>query len=419
MELITNGINDQLLGGSLAFESDDDADAGDAEAELQGLIRDALTGPHLMDDDLDDLISAAVADMLGPGNAYWQLLPAADDSVPVAALVPLDALTIRHNVDRHGVTPEGEPAYYQAMNAFGSEGVANLGAVNPTALERGQLAVMKYPGNRRSYQLYPKSPSMQVLEALDVLANSTTHHNRFYDDNQIPPGFIQVMNASSQTVESIQDKLEAASGDPRSVEVIGGEGQAMWVEMGGTAVNLDVIEEQKWFLQLCLAAVGLGKAEIGMIEDVNRANGEVEQSRVFKRVTGPIASQLSQAFRHVAEQFEAYTALGRPFDIEYRFSDPREERAREKRLRQMYNDGGLTLRQYVRRRGDEDLADEEMTVEINGTVVDYGAYPKHVVDALLRDARSDADADADLAAGDGAGDGSGDGGGDSDGEGDA
>lgn len=392
MELITNGIVDQLLGGELVFESDDD-DPVSGEEELQALLRDVLTGPHLMDDDLDDLIAAAVADMIGVGNAYWQLLPSENGSLPVASLVPLDALTVRHNFDEHGYPRE--PAYWQSQGAFSGDGIASMGALDPTALEKSQLAVMRYPGNRRSYQVYPKSPSMQVLEALELLSNSTTHHNRFYSDNEIPPGFIQVLNASDRTVEDVKDKIQAATGDPRSVEVLGGEGQAQWVEMGGTSINLDVIEEQRWFLELCLAAVGLGKAEIGLIEDVNRANGEVEQSRVFKRVTGPLAKQFHGAFSHIAQQFEVYNNLDQPFDIRLRFTDPREERAREQRLREMYQAGGLTLRQYVRRRGDEDLADGEMEVTIDGQTVDYGDHPRWVAEHLLREARNDPEADSD------------------------
>lgn len=385
MELITNGIVDQLLGGDLTFESDDD-EVGSAEAELQAVIQDVLEGPHLMDDTLDDLIAAAVADMVGPGNAYWEILPAEDGSVPVAALKPIDALTVRHNYDRNG-NPK-DPPYWQASGAFTGENVAALGSVSPTPLTRDDVVAMRYPGSRRSYRIYPRSPAMQVKQTLELLANSTTHHNRFYSDDEIPAGFVQIMGADNTSISEIQDKLQAAAGDPRSVEVIGGEGAAQWIEMGGTAINLNVIEEQKWFLQLCLAAFGLGKAEIGLIEDVNRANGEIEQSRIFKRVTGPFAKELSRAFGHIADQFEVYRQLDRPFDIRLRFSDPREERAREQRLREMYQAGGLTLRQYARRRGDEDVADNEMTVEIGGEEIDYGDLPLPVLEHKLRDARA-------------------------------
>jgi hypothetical protein len=235
---------------------------------------------------------------------------------------------------------------------------------------------------------------MQVRDTLALLVNSTTHHNRYYDDNEIPAGFIQIMNANENSLSNIEDKLQAAAGDPRSVEVIGGEGAAQWIEMGGTAVNLSVIEEQKWFLQLCLAAVGLGKAEIGMIEDVNRSNGEVESSRVFKRVTGPFAKQFNGALRHIADQFDLYEQLGRPFKPRLRFSDPREERAREERLRKMWESGGLTLRQYARRRGDQDVADNDMVVEIGGQEIAYGDLPKPILEHKLRDARSSVDEDA-------------------------
>ncbi len=395
MQSITNGIVDQLVGGELAFESDGD-EVDSAEADVQELIRDVLEGPHLMDDDLDDLITAAVEDMMGPGNAYWQLLGPENGSLPVVSLVPLDALTVRHNYNRHGYPQD--PPYYQAPSAFAGQGVGGLSDVDPTALQTEDVAVMHYPKGRRTHKVYPMSPSLQVREWLEILANSTTHHNRFYSDNEIPPGLIQVMG--SQNVDGIKDKIEAASGDPRDVPVIGGEGGAQWIELGGTAVNLNIIEEQRWFFQMCLASLGLGKQELGFIEDVNRSNGEVESSRIYKRITGPFAKQFQKAFEHIASQFDVYQGLNDPFDIKLRFSDPREERAREQRLREMYEAGGLTLRQYIRRRGDEDLADNEMTVEMNGEAIDYGDLPKWVAEHKLREARADSDADKDIQDGD-------------------
>ena len=389
MQAIGNGIVDQLLGGDLAFESDDD-EVDAAEAEVQALLRDVLTGPHLGQTDLDDLITAAVFDMLGPGQAHWQLHGPAEDSavdLPVVALSCLDALTIRHNTDRHGVPKD--PPFYQAMGAFSSEGVGSLGSLDPVELQDSDLAVMHYPRGHRSNEFYPMSPALQVREWLEILANSTTHHNRFYSDNEIPPGLIQVMGA--QNVTKIKDKIEAASGDPRDVPVIGGDGGAQWLELGGTAVNLNIIEEQRWFFQMCLASLGLGKQELGFIEDVNRSNGEVESGRIYKRITGPFAKQFHGAFSHIAEQFDVYQALENSFDIRLRFSDPREERAREQRLREMYQAGGLTLRQYIRRRGDEDLADSDLAVELNGETIAYGDHPKHVVDQLLAEARTDPD----------------------------
>ncbi|WP_435065880.1 hypothetical protein [Halobaculum sp. EA56] len=394
MQAIANGVTDQLVGGELVAESDD-GEVSDIEADVWALLKQVIQGPHLGGYDLDDLITAAVEDMLGPGQAYWQLHPPADEAtsdLPVVSLSMLDALTIRHNVNKHGYPLD--PPYWQAQGAFSSDGVANLGNIDPVPLQEEQLAVMHYPRGHRSHSLYPQSPSLQVKEWLEILANSTTHHNRFYSDNEIPPGLIQVMGA--QNVDAIKDKIEAASGDPRDVPVIGGDGGAQWIELGGTAVNLNIIEEQKWFFQMCLASLGLGKQELGFIEDVNRSNGEVESTRVFKRIAGPFAKQFENAFQHIAEQFDVYTALEDPFSIRIRFSDPREERAREQRLRDMYQAGGLTLRQYIRRRGDEDLADADLSVEINGETVDYGDHPKHVVDALLRDARTDEDADADM-----------------------
>lgn len=396
MQAIVNGVADQVLGGELTFEMREDVDAPDSQVEdLKGLLASVLKGPHVGDATLDDLIVASIEEMMGPGQAYWQLLPSEDGSLPVASIIGLDSLTIRHNVNKHGF-PE-TPKYYQAQSAFSGSGVSGLGSVDPTPLEDGDLAVMSYPRGHRFNQTYPISPAWQVRQWLEILANSTTHHNRFYSDSEQPPGILQFVGENSSGIQDIKEKLEDASGDPREVPVVGPEGGGKWIDMGGQSINLNVIEEQRWFFFLCLGCLGLGKAELGFIEDANRSNGEVESTRVYKRVAEPFIEKFEGAFSHIASQFDAYNELGEPFQPTISFSDPREERAREQRLREMYQAGGLTLREYVRRRGDTDLAtdDERYTVEVGGEVVDYGDHPMWVAKALLSEAGADVDVEDD------------------------
>jgi hypothetical protein len=196
---------------------------------------------------------------------------------------------------------------------------------------------------------------------------------------------MQVVGASDQTIQDIQQKIEEASGDPRSAPVVGGEGGAQWIEMGGQAVNLNIIEEQRWFFFLCLGALGLGKSELGFVEDTNRANGEIEATRVFKRVTGPFAAQFEEAFLHIARQFDAFTQMSDPFQPTLEFTDPREKRAKEERLRQNFQAGVLPLREFLRRTGNQDLAgdDERFIVKVGDTEINYGDHPQWVVQRMM------------------------------------
>ncbi|AFH22491.1 hypothetical protein OSG_eHP27_00195 [environmental Halophage eHP-27] len=389
MQSITNGIVDQLLGGELAFLDDEDAmdELSDSETEAAGrlktILRDVLTGPHMGDEDLDDIVTACVEDMLGPGNAYIQLLAPEGGELPVVSLSTLDPLTVRHNVDEHGY-PE-DPPYWQALGAFSSTSFSASGVMEPVPLQDGDVAVLRYPKGNRSYRRYPVSAAWQVKEWLEILADSVTHHKRYYSDNEVPPGLMQIVNASESTINDIVNKVEQASGDPRDFPVVGGEAPANWIEMGGTAINLDVIQEQQWFFQMCLGSLGLGKAEVGMIEDVNRANGEIEADRVYKRVAGPFGKQFEQAFLYVARQFPAFTELGEPFTPTLAYTDPRAEAAREDRLRKDYEAGKITLRQYVRRSGNADIADDpdSFVVDLDGETIDYGSHPKWVASRLL------------------------------------
>jgi hypothetical protein len=387
MQVILNAIVDQLTGGDLAFPSDDD-EADQAEAELQALVGDILRGPHLDGADFDDLVAAAVADMVGPGNAYYEVLGPESGDLPVAALKPVDPLTVRHNVDETR-TPQ-DPPYYQSPFQTLAGSIVSAGDASPTPLQQEDLVVMSYPGSYRSDRVYPLSPTMQVKEWLEVIADSTTHHSRFYKDNELPPGLLTARDATQQDIDSIKDELEAAKGDPRAAPVVGTD--ARWVEVGGSAVDLNVIEEQKWFMRLCGAAFGIPQSELGMVEDVNRAEGDNQLSIVHKRVTGPLAETVGQALtRQLLPQFDLYQQLDRPFEVTLQFSDPRQERAQEEFVRGRWESGLGTYRE-VRNEIGEGEPDDETTVTINGTTIDYGEHPRHVVKALLADARTDDEA---------------------------
>jgi len=393
MEIVKNAINDQLAGGDLGMRTPDDEEPSRAARELWELLRDVLEGPHLQDHDWNDLVSAAVSDMVDVGHGYWEPVPSADGSVPVAALKPVDALTVRHNVTKRGEF--GDPPFYQAP--FQSHGgqIVQVGSSDLNELARDELVMMRYPGSNRSNRIYPRAPGMQVQAALEHLTHSTIHSTRYYNDNEIPNGFIQLMQAGDQDLEEIEEALKNAAGDPRSVEVIGGDGPANWIEMGGTALNLDIIGEQKWFLQLVLAAFGLTKGEIAMTEDVNRNTADAELEIVHKRVTGGFIETIADAVTtQVFRQFEAYRALpdDQRFGLDIRYTDPRQERLREQHLRERYEAGGITYTEYRQQLG-EDPGDA--VVQIGDEEIDFGSLPRPVLEHKLRDARSDPDANSD------------------------
>ena len=383
MQIILNAIVDQLTGGELTYPSDDE-ETDQAEADLQTLVDDILVGPHLDGADFDDLVAASVADMVGPGNAYLEVLEPEGSDLPVAALKPVDPLTVRHNVDETR-TPQ-DPPYFQAPFQTLSGTIVSAGDASPTPLQQEDLVVMAYPGSYRSDRIYPLSPAMQVKEWLEVIADSTTHHGRYYRDNELPPGVLTARDATQGDIDSLKEELEAAKGDPRAAPVVGTD--ARWVEVGGSAVDLNVIEEQKWFLRLCAAAFGIPQTELGMVEDVNRAEGDNQLSLVHKRVTGPLAKTVGQAItRQLLPQFDLYQSLDQPFSVEVKFSDPRQERSQEEFVRDRYN-AGLATYNEVRNEIGEGDPDDETTVEIGGQTVDYGEHPRPVVESLLIDARS-------------------------------
>jgi phage portal protein BeeE len=247
---------------------------------------------------------------------------------------------------------------------------------------------MRWPGSTRSHRLYPLPPALQLKEWLTIIDDSTRHLSRYYSDSELPTGILSARDANGDNdVQTIRDELEAAKGDPRSAPVI--DTDARWIEVGGSAVDLSHIEEQQWFLQLCMAAFGVPKTELGMDDQVNYSTSESELQVIAKRITSKIAPTIATAIeRQLLPQFDLFQSLDQPFGVDLRYTDPREERAEEERARQQYKDGVITYREYRERQGD-DMSDVDTTVMLNGQEIDYGAYPKHVVGAMLADARTD------------------------------
>ena len=383
-QMILNAVVDQLTGGELAFPSDD-GELDSAEAELRAVVSDVLDGPHHAGTSFDDLVSAWVADMAGPGNAYGELLRPESGDLPVAGLKDVDALTVRHNVSRKGAFQE--PAFYQAPFRGNSGGVVSLSGGSATPLQREDLVVMSWPKSHRSYRVYPLPPALQVKEWLEVIADSTKHHSRFYSDNELPPGLLTAREATQTDIDNIRDELEAAKGDPRSAPVVGTD--ARWVEVGGSAVDLNVIEEQKWFLQLVMAAFGITKTELAMDEEVNYETSEAMLSVVNKRVTQPLASTISDALEtQFLPQFDLWRQLNQPFGAELVHTDPREQRAKEEIAIEQYQQGALTYSEMREQMGD-DLNDVNTTTTINGQTIDWSVLPKPVLEAKLVDLRND------------------------------
>ncbi|ELY96755.1 hypothetical protein C482_15311 [Natrialba chahannaoensis JCM 10990] len=400
MEIIKNAINDQLSGADLGRETPEDIDPSPAATSLWELLRDVLDGPHLQKDSWNDLVSAVVSDMADIGNGYLEPIGSADGSIPVAALKPVDALTIRHNVTATGEFDE-TPFYQAPFRTHAGSIVSGVGDSELTPLDHDDLVVMRYPGSKRSNRIYPRAPGMQVQAALEHLTHSTIHAQRFYNDNELPSGFVQMINAGEQDFTEIEETIKNAAGDPRKVGVIGGDGPANWIEMGGTALNLDIIGEQQWFLQLCLAAFGLTKGEIAMTEDVNYNTADAELSIVHKRVTQGFLETLEDAITtQVFRQFESYQELPdeQRFSLKLTHSDPRQERAREEHLRERYEAGTLPLNAYLQKLGEET---GDTTVEIAGVEIDYGEHPKYIIEQLIRDARGSASDDSSEDGGDG------------------
>jgi phage portal protein BeeE len=193
-------------------------------------------------------------------------------------LMAYDAGTFNKSPDRHGVLPEFY-AYYQ----YGW-----LTGARPIPFNRNE--VVYFMRNPRTDSIYGLSPVEILQDVARMLIYGIDSNLDYFVNNQVPKGVLKMIGATHQDIINFQNawsqkmKNQDASGnwkrDFHKMPVMNQEGE--FIRVGFSNVELELLEQQKWFSKLCLACFGVTPSEVGLTEDSNKAT-ELAQSSVFKR----------------------------------------------------------------------------------------------------------------------------------------
>lgn len=143
-----------------------------------------------------------------------------------------------------------------------------------------------------SHDQYGRSAVENLVDTLQSLIYSITYNLEYFEDNNVPKGFINLPGANTQGLKDFQDRWNDIQlvRDNKSGRIrksfhrvpITNSPNASFQNVQFSAQELQLIDSQKWFSSLVWSMFGVTPSELGFTEDSNRAT-EIAQSRVFKR----------------------------------------------------------------------------------------------------------------------------------------
>jgi hypothetical protein len=384
MQLIKITVAQQLTGGRPDVYAENDEITGAAE-DVAALIEDIYQGPHYQEMSFDNLITATVSDLIDLGWAYWEIQESANGEFPVASFKPLPPLQVQHEVDDDTGDLGSDPAYYwvpyqRTGNTIGTDGDAR-------GLEKERVVAMRDPQSSRSDSLYGESVATKVREWLELIVDIDVHQKRHFSDSQLPAGFLHFAgNVSDDKLEQAQDDIIEAAGDPHDLVTTTSDGDASWIPVGESVVDLDAIQEQQWYFKLVLAAAGLNEGELGIVEGSGFAKElPALQRMLYKKVTKPMkgaimdpqnSEVLPRIFDGLSTSVDTFLVL----DLE-RF-DPIHEQIERQETMDEWREKAVSLNEL---RGGIGREATELVMDVPelGGEVNVADLPRYVVDLVL------------------------------------
>lgn len=233
------------------------------------------------------------------GEAAWALLRSGKQIDQIWPLRP-DWIKVKPSsdkyIDSYLYSPGGT---YQEIK-FNPEDVIFMKYLNPLNPYRGKGAV--------------QAASL----AIDIDSYSSEWNRNFFYNSAIPYLFFKT--EAKLTKEEIDRFMELwmarFSGriNAHKVAFLGGGLEVQ--EIGGKIKEMDFLESKKYIRDEILAAFHVSKANIGIVEDVNRANQEASDTRFVKKVIKPRMTSL------VCYLNEFYLRNWPDEDLFFDFKDP-------------------------------------------------------------------------------------------------
>lgn len=282
---------------------------------------DWFYNPNSNDESLDQVLKPFIRDILelesGVLEKVWNLK---GEFVEIYAR---DGGTFTKNPNLHGVLPpsylNGEDPEKFIPDSQGDGFTSNnyalsandryayyqygwLTGARPIPFDRREIVYAI--ANPRADSIYGTSKVEILLDIIQLLTYGVESNLEYFSDNNIPKGAFVIEGASDDDIKNFGKVWQEAlrKKDPsgkwrkyfHKMPVMNKKGE--FVRVAFSNLELELIEQQKWFTKIVWAVFGITSSELGFTEDSNRAT-EVVQSNVFKRkAIAPLVSLIEYQF---------------------------------------------------------------------------------------------------------------------------
>ena len=274
-------------------------------------IKTFLLNPNTRNDSFEFLMRQMLPDVLDFDSGVW--VKEFDVNERMAEIIVADGASFLKNPNIHGrytersdIIPEGfitlnketGEARGQVVGGLTIQEAADTGAyfqfgflTTSRPIAFGRREIVWFEKNPQTMQIYGKAPTETLKEVIQTLIYSIEYNLDYFEDNNVPKGFIQLAGADQPALEQFRDRwneLQLKTNPSGLIKKnfhrvpITGSENASFVKVQFSAQELQLIESQTWFSKLVWAMYGVTPSELGFTEDSNRAT-EVGQGRIFKR----------------------------------------------------------------------------------------------------------------------------------------
>lgn len=200
----------------------------------------------------------------------------------------------------------------------------------------GKREIVYIMQNPRTDSIYGRSPVEILADVIQTLHYGERYHLDFFINSNIPEGIVQVAKAQEDELKALKDKfhekftrLDDLDNERRvghRVPFTSAE-DVKFVPFTLNPKEMQIIEQQKWFIKVLWASFGVTPDEMGFTEHSNRAIAG-EQAKIFKRkairpicnvMTYHINTQILPEF--FMEEFKEWEEAQENCPLEFRYND--------------------------------------------------------------------------------------------------
>lgn len=271
-------------------------------------------------------------------------------------LVPVDPTTIVLRITETGGVPiPPDPAYAQYIHG-------------QKQAEFTTDEMLYEVMNTKSWTPYGLAPMESLIIQVTSALNSALYNKNYFDENNIPTGFITLPEETVNNTEDIKKWQEwfdqILAGDKRMMHRLKILPNGSEYTPSKKPEDMQFENFELWLLQQTCAVFDVQPQDIGITLNVNRSNGEVQQDIGKEQGLYPLANFIKEIIDEIIQ-----VELGFP-DMHFVWIDidPTNEKEEIEIAEKEINLGALSVDEYRKQKGKEPIGLEHYVKTTQGPV---------------------------------------------------